>query len=164
MMSEYEINMSSKRVNIAAEILTLRNKNNRQILVDGNLGVKQNVVIGGGLHVEGELSVHHITAPVEIQETEPVVGYAKTLSTKIIGYVGGGGDHHGNGAKVYGSDTVDTIELHPHTHPFKNVPLKLMASKDDVRKVGAKTTDNQGATAAIPVVHEKKTGEPGPTS
>jgi hypothetical protein len=39
-----------------------------------------------------------------------------------------------------------------------------MASKDDVRKVGAKTTDNQGTTAAIPVVHEKKTGETGPTS
>ena len=54
-------------------MLTLRNKNNRQILVDGNLGVNQNVVIGGGLHVEGELSVHHITAPVEIQETEPVI-------------------------------------------------------------------------------------------
>jgi hypothetical protein len=56
------------------------------------------------------------------------------------------------------------IKLYPHTHPFKNVPLKLMASKDDVRKVGAKTTDNQGTTAAIPVVHEKKTGETGPTS
>ena len=57
----------------------------------------------------------------------------------------------------------DFVEAHPHTHPFKNVPLKLMASKDDVRKVGAKTTDNQGPTAAISVQHEKKTGETGPT-
>jgi len=155
--SEYEINMSSKRVNITAEMLTLRNKNNRQVLVDGNLGVNQNVVIGGGLHVEGELSVQHITAPVEIQETEPVIVKGKILSGKYIGDVSA----HSTVTSV---DCEMVIELYPHTHPFKNVPLKLMASKDDVRKVGAKTTDNQGMTAAIPVVHEKKTGETGPTS
>jgi hypothetical protein len=57
--SEYEINMSSKRVNIAAEMLTLRNKNNRQVLVDGNLGVNQNVVIGGSLHSAHPLHVNY---------------------------------------------------------------------------------------------------------
>ena len=58
--------MSSKRIDIAAEMLTLRNKHSRQVLVDSNLGVSQNVVIQGGAHVEGELSVHHVSAPVEI--------------------------------------------------------------------------------------------------
>ena len=67
------------------------------------------------------------------------------------------------GKLTINSSDNDLIELHPHTHPFKNVPLKLMKDKDEVRKVGAKTTDNQGPTAAIPVVHEKKTGETGPT-
>ena len=62
------------------------------------------------------------------------------------------------------SSDNNLIELHPHTHPFKNVPLKLMKSKDDVRKVGRATTKNSGRTKAVPVVHEKKTGETGPTS
>jgi len=155
--SEYETNISSKKVTIAAEMLTLRNKNNRQVLVDGNLGVSQNIVVGGSMHVEGELSVQHITAPVEIQETEPVVVRGKILA----GYKIGTEAHEGSAVTSVDCDMV--IKLYPHTHPFKNVPLKLMASKDDVRKVGAKTTDNQGPTAAIPVVHEKKTGETGPT-
>ena len=162
--SEYETNISSKKVTIAAEMLTLRNKNNRQVLVDGNLGVKQNVVIGGGMHVEGELSVQHITAPVEIQETEPVELYGKAVSTKKIGEVVITSGSSSGTWDVKGTNAEDdSLLMYPHTHPFKNVPLKLMASKDDVRKVGAKTTDNQGPTAAIPVVHEQKTGETGPT-
>jgi hypothetical protein len=140
--SEYETNISSKKVTIAAEMLTLRNKNNRQVLVDGNLGVSQNIVVGGSMHVEGELSVQHITAPVEIQETEPVVVRGKILSGYKIAKVGSGGDHYGSGADVNSIDCDLVIQLYPHTHPFKNVPLKLMKDKDEVRKVGAKTTDS----------------------
>ena len=161
--SEYETNISSKRVTIAAEMLTLRNKNNRQVLVDGNLGVNQNIVVGGSMHVEGELSVHHITAPVEIQETEPVTVRGKILSGYKIAKVGENGDHYGNGADVNSINCEMVIQLYPHTHPFKNVPLKLMKDKDEVRKVGAKQTDLQGRSSAIPVIHEKKTGETGPT-
>ena len=168
--SEYETNISSKKVTIAAEMLTLRNKNNRQVLVDGNLGVSQNVVVGGSMHVEGELSVQHITAPVEIQETEPVIVYAdlvpgKTFKIKLTDLDGGSTWHktETGTVEVIAYDDTDIIKAHAHTHPFKNVPLKLMKDKDEVRKVGAKTTDNQGPTAAIPVVHEQKTGETGPT-
>ena len=162
--SEYETNISSKKVTIAAEMLTLRNKNNRQVLVDGNLGVSQNIVVGGSVHVEGELSVQHITAPVEIQETEPVVVFSKLLTG--LSFTASGPWSHGGAGLITltGDSNDDKVEAYPHTHPFKNVPLKLMKDKDEVRKVGAKTTDNQGPTAAIPVVHEKKTGETGPTS
>ena len=171
--SEYEVNISSKRVNIAAEILTLRNKANKQVLIDSNLGVSQNVIVGGGMHVEGELSVQHITAPVEIQETEPIVLFSKLLSGLEfdVKYVI---DSHTNTRTNVGTSTGkitltsnsndDLVKAYPHTHPFKNVPLKLMKSKDDVRKVGRATTKNSGRTKAVPVVHEKKTGETGPTS
>ena len=155
--SEYETNISSKRVTIAAEMLTLRNKNNRQVLVDGNLGVNQNIVVGGSMHVEGELSVHHITAPVEIQETEPVTVRGKLLAGYEIGI-----DAHEDSI-VTSKECDMVVELYPHTHPFKNVPLKLMKDKDEVRKVGAKQTDLQGRSSAIPVIHEQKTGETGPT-
>ena len=144
-------------------MLTLRNKNNRQVLVDGNLGVNQNIVVGGSMHVEGELSVHHITAPVEIQETEPVTVRGKILSGYKIAKVGDGGDDEGKGADVNSINCEMVIQLYPHTHPFKNVPLKLMKDKDEVRKVGAKQTDLQGRSSAIPVIHEQKTGETGPT-
>ena len=174
--SEYETNISSKRVNIAAEMLTLRNKNNRQVLVDGNLGVNQNIVVGGSMHVEGELSVQHITAPVEIQETEPVVVFSKLLSgLEFTATIDGGthidakesSDNHNSwtGAKITltTNSNDNLVEAYPHTHPFKNVPLKLMKDKDEVRKVGAKQTESQGRTSAIPVIHEQKTGETGPT-
>ena len=157
-------------------MLTLRNKNNRQVLVDGNLGVKQNIVVGGSVHVEGELSVQHITAPVEIQETEPVIVYGDlldglkfnaTISNDLLIDKTGDAKAVDVGGPCTITVTADSglnkVRAYPHTHPFKNVPLKLMKDKDEVRKVGAKTTDNQGPTAAIPVVHEKKTGETGPT-
>ena len=124
------------------------------------------------MHVEGELSVHHITAPVEIQETEPVEVFSKLLSGLEFKAALGSDftlDEHGAITPSTGKVTLttdsndDLVKAYPHTHPFKNVPLKLMKDKDEVRKVAAKTTDNQGPTAAIPVVHEKKTGETGPT-
>lgn len=43
-------------------------KSNRQVLVSPSLGVKHNLKVGGGAYVEGELYVHHITAPV-VQES-----------------------------------------------------------------------------------------------
>ena len=70
MLQINEINIDAKVVNISGEILRLRNKNQRQVLIDSGLGVNKNVIIGGGLHVEGELFVQHITAPVEFQITE----------------------------------------------------------------------------------------------
>ena len=151
-VSEEEVNIDAKVINIAAEMLLLRNKNKRQVVVDGNLGVNQNVVIGGALHVEGELSVHHITAPVEIQETEPVVLYGK-LVEGTINY-----DSIGNGEISVGGSSNNLVYIYAHTHPFKNVPLKLMSSKDDVRKVGIAANQDERASA-IPVVHEKKEAE-----
>ena len=152
-VAEDEINIDSKVITIAAEMLLLRNKNKKQIVVDGNLGVNQNVVIGGSLHVEGELSVQHITAPVEIQETEPVA-VEGTLNGGFIVYSSLGS--HGGG--VMTSVRGGVVQTVPHTHPFKNVPLKLMKSKDDVRKIG-KAANEDIRTAAIPVIHEKKTAE-----
>jgi hypothetical protein len=158
--SEYEVNISSKRVSIAAELLTLRNKNNKQILVDGNLGVSQNVVINGGLHVEGELSVHHITAPVEIQETEPVIVLGKLLSgLKFNVTASWDNKYHTKGSLILSSDSNDDhVRAYPHTHPFKNLPLKLMGTKDGVREQG-KNTNEPFKISAFPVVHEKKGAE-----
>lgn len=178
-VAEEEINIDAKVVNIAAEILNLRNKNKKQVVIDSNLGVSQNVVVGGSVHIEGELSVQHITAPVEIQETEQIVLFskllkglaftlnvAKTLSgkykyksghfskskTKTV-YVGGVADCY-----LTTDSNDDLVRAYPHTHPFKNVPLKLMKTKEDVREVGQGA--NKDVTSYhIPVVNEYKNPE-----
>lgn len=88
--SKNEINIDGgDRVNIVGDILTLRQRDGKQVLVDSNLGVSKNVVIGGGLHVEGELTCNHITAPVEIQETEllELWGKAEWDETLVMGYI-----------------------------------------------------------------------------
>jgi len=168
--SEYEINMSSKRVEIAAEMLVLRNKHSRQVLVDSNLGVSQNVIIQGGAHVEGELSLHHVSAPVEIQETEPIVVFSKLLKglSFEVNIAGGSYLNHpkpgrpvictGCTLTLVAPSNDNKVEAYPHTHPFKNLPLKLYESKDSVRSVGAEMNDHL-RVQADPVVHEKKGGE-----
>ena len=163
--SEYEINLSSKKIDIAAEILTLRNKNSRQVLIDSNLGVSHNVIIQGGAHVEGELSVHHVSAPVEIQETEPISVFGKLLAglsfdaNFIVTRHSNKRTNVGEGTmKVVAPSNDNFVETYPHTHPFKNLPLKLYSSKDDVRAV-AKELNDHVRVQADPVVHEKKSGD-----
>lgn len=143
--SEHEINMDSGRVSIVADILTIRQRNRGQVLVDSNLGVSQNVVVGGGMHVEGELSVNHVTAPAEIQETDPVVIFGKLLSglsfkAELDGYSGGAGASAYNIQRAVGTITLtadsndDLVRMYPHTHHFKNLPLNLKENNDEVRK------------------------------
>ena len=57
-------------MSLVGDILSLRQRNGGQVVVEGNLGVTKNVVIAGGLHVEGELCANHLTLPKEIQATE----------------------------------------------------------------------------------------------
>ena len=157
-VSEDEINIDARVVNIAAEILMLRNKNRKQVVVDGNLGVNQNVVIGGSVHIDGELSVQHITAPVEVQETEAVVIDSYFINATIPSSTITSNTETKTISINTSQTSVPAVRSYPHTHPFKNVPLKLMNSKDDVRKIG-KGANQDSRGAAIPVIHEYKKGE-----
>ena len=158
-VSENEVNIASgKRLTITAEILTLRQKNYKQVLVDSNLGVSQNVIIGGGLHVEGELTVNHITAPVEIQETEQTKLYAKPVGAPRIGTCEVGSGSSAGSWPVYGTSADEnSILCYTHSHQFKNVPLHLMNTSNDLRKVAKKLEEPVKSTAA-PVEHENKGG------
>jgi len=75
--SQNEVNIDGgQRLNIIADVISIKQRNKRQVLIDSSLGVNKNVIIGGGLHVEGELFVNHITAPGEIQLTDTTVAFA----------------------------------------------------------------------------------------
>lgn len=151
--SDNEINIDGgKRLNIVADIISLRQRNREQVLVDSNLGVSQNVIIGGGLHVEGELSVNHITAPVEIQETDPMVSFGQLLAGLVFKVNIDGGTHvdaadssdnhnHWSNAVITvipgptpeGSNH-NKVRMYPHTHHFRNLPLNLKEDNDAVRE------------------------------
>jgi hypothetical protein len=165
--SENEVNIDGgKRLSLVSDILTLRQRKGEQVLVDSNLGVNGNVVIGGGLHVEGELSCHHITAPVEIQETELTRLYAKLLSGLTFrAKISGQGTPHGalrNGGvhsiKLVADSNDNKVLCYDHSHHFKNVPLNLKQGNDELRdsaKVNM-STDLVQAKPAEMVVAEKK--------
>lgn len=75
--SRSEIALAAKRIDLSADIISFRPNEitgkkgiEQQLLIDSNLNVGINAVVKGGLHVEGEVSLHHITAPLEWRTTE----------------------------------------------------------------------------------------------
>ena len=165
--SENEVNIDGKVVNISAEILRLRNKRQRQVLIDSSLGVNNNVVIGGGLSVEGEAFLQHVTAPAETQVTNTTQTLGQTVPGVSIGWatVPGGGSYPGSIITVYGGNignapaTPDSITTYPHTHTFSNLPLTLTDTNESTRN----SAKNQGINSenrviATPQFNTLKTG------
>ena len=164
--SENEVNIDGKVVNISAEILRLRNKRQRQVLIDSSLGVKNNVVIGGGLSVEGETYLQHVTAPTETQVTNTTQTLGQTVQNAIIGYVnyywtdpGGSATVPVYGGSMGGAPLPDTITTYPHTHTFENLPLTLTDTNQSTRN----SAKNQGINgesrvAASPQFNTLKSG------
>ncbi len=165
MGSDNEINIDSNTVNISAEILRLRNKRQRQILIDSSLGVSTNVVIGGGLSVEGETYLQHVTAPKEYQVTEAAIGslesgssFRATLSNPSSQDSGS----HGRGIRP-GQVTVTIVSsnnnvVSPHSHIFANLPLTLQSDNAGVRTAAQSNNINTGniRSVAEPQHNEKK--------
>lgn len=159
--SKHEMNIDGgKRLSIVADIISLRQRERGQVLVDSNLGVSQNVVIGGGLHVEGELTCQHITAPVEIQETEIARIYSKMLAGLSFNATIVGGTHivgpHGTNHPTWSNCQItlntdsndDLIVDYGHSHLFKNAAMHLVDSNSVVRATGEDCNEkNQRADA-----------------
>ena len=144
--SSNEVNIDGgKRLSVVADIISLRQRNRGQVLVDSDLGVSQNVIIGGGMHVEGELSCNHLTIPMEVHETECAKIYSKLLKNLRFTCNISGGTHvvspHGGNHPSWSSATITLIDDsndnhvvdYSHSHMFKNGAMHLMASNSDVR-------------------------------
>lgn len=145
--SQNEVNVDGgKRLSIVADIISIRQRKRGQVLVDSDLGVSQNVIIGGGLHVEGELSCNHLTIPLEVHETECAKIYSKLLQNLTFTCNIAGGTHvvspHGGNHPSWSNATVtliaDSNDNHvvdySHSHLFKNGAMHLMSSNSDVRE------------------------------
>ena len=138
--ADKEINIETNgRLNISAEILTLRQKNRKQVLIDSTLGVSNNVIIGGSAYIEGETYLQHVTAPCEYQVTEEQIGMAGAPDVTTIAGVAsditsGGGSYapspHTHNIYI---TMPNCIKVYPHSHVFKNLPLTLTTGPAIVR-------------------------------
>ena len=154
--SENEINIAAgKRLDIKAEILTLRQTKGKQVLVDSNLGVSQNVIVGGGMHVEGELTVQHITGPLEVQETHVTKAYGQLVGGTLIGHAQIGGGSSGGSWPVYAAGTPMSLFAYDHSHLYNNIPMTYANDSDSVRKV-AKILEEAAKVPPIPAASEEK--------
>ena len=116
-----------------------------QVMVDSSLGISKNLIVGGGAHIEGELTVNHITAPVEIQETEPtkVYGTTNNESQQIVGWVFAMGGP--TPIPVFSCipswnryPSENSVYTYPHSHHFRNAAMTLVKDNTELRKQGAK--------------------------
>ena len=126
---------SGRNVEISAPKIALRSP--RQILLGSSVGIHGNAVVRGGMHVEGETYIHHMTAPAEVQETIDTVLYGKFntneprklwIGEAMIPYPGGI-----YWAPVTAMPWNNLIKNYPHSHHFNNLPLTLMDSNKGVR-------------------------------
>jgi len=141
---------------------TITLRTDRQVYVESSLGVKNNLIVGGGLSVEGETYLQHVTAPLEVQQTEDTIIFSKfnTLVPRTL-LIGECIIPSGSSAgiwPVFALPTPDIIESPPHGHHFNNLPLNLTKSNSGVRKEAQNNGINRHNSVAIayPQVHEKK--------
>jgi hypothetical protein len=136
--------------------ITLRT--NRQVYIDSSLGVRGNVVVGGGISVEGELYVQHITAPLEVHQTEDTILFGKFASNNdralLIGETLMGGEWY----PTYAKSTHDLIVNYPHSHHHNGIPMRLTEANKDVRSLAQKENINNhsNVSQAIAQIHERK--------
>lgn len=157
--ASHGINIGSENGIELQSVKTIVLRTNRQVYVESSMGIKNNLIVGGGLAVEGETYLQHVTAPLEVQQTEDTIVMGKFATDQdrrlIIGECYIGGDFY----PVYAKASDDLIVSYPHSHHFNNIPLKLVESNSDVRKDAQNNKINAHNTVAqsYAQLHEKKT-------
>lgn len=138
-------------LSVIADLITIRTRNRNQTVIDDNLGISKNVVVGGGTYTNGEVFLQHVTAPVEFQVTESTTiqdsGY--TITGATITKSGGGDIFSGDTVTITGG--ILAINQ-PHTHYFKNLPLTLVADNTAVRTAAAAVVNGGSAAATATAV------------
>jgi len=168
---------ASKGVHIGSEnfveLTSLKNislRSNKQIYIEPGLGVKNNLVVGGGTYIQGETYLHHVTAPAELQQTQETRVFAKLLKglkfRADIRMPGILPDVDNARITLKADSNENFIELEPHSHHFLNLPLRLTPTGDNVRDManGEYINEDGFTVPALPVNHELKqpTATPNP--
>ena len=160
--SLHGIHLHSESIVELVSLKSISLRTNRQVYIESSLGVKSNTIIGGGLYTEGEVYLHHITAPIEIQQTLDTTLYGRfncvAPRTLPIGEVF---DPEWGWLTVYALAEDNLIVNYPHSHHFANLPLRLTKSNSDVRKFASNENINaHGAiSTSLAQKHERRVAE-----
>jgi hypothetical protein len=133
-------NLTSEQMNIltkhelfidGGEKLSLRSRNitlnpfeQNPVLIDGQLHVTGNSVIKGGMHIDGELSVQHITGPSQWYETED--GGGLTMLTETLPNIPTKPPVPPHIHKII-------LRIPDHKHYYLNLPMDLKSCKEEAR-------------------------------
>ena len=149
--SENEVNIhGGQRLNLEGKILSLK-AGSGEVVMDCNLSINGNANIKGGLSVEGELFVNHITAQMELTPTENSApsygqGVEDYPNRKIIGYVDlrvvdGPAEWPVFSMGVDGSKPdKSSMLVYPHSHMTRSVPTKLVGSNKELRSLSSRVS------------------------
>lgn len=107
-----------ERASIRARKITFIPVEHNAVAVEGQLHVTRNTIIEGGLFVEGEVGLLHVTAPTELQETGIGIYNPASLCEEFPAMIDG---------------VPCKITIPRHTHYFKNIPITFMPHKEGTR-------------------------------
>jgi len=122
-----QLNISSKneviidggeRLSLRARKISLLPVEHNAVVVEGQLHVTRNTVIEGGMMIEGEVGLLHITAPTEWHQTE--IGLFETGACVIQNVMF-------NGEK-------GVLSIPNHTHYFESIPFTPLPNREAVRE------------------------------
>jgi hypothetical protein len=161
--SQNEINLNGKTINISAEILRLRNTRQKQIFIENSLGVNNNLVVGGGLSVEGEVFLQHVTAPTEYQVTlatqvlgKLLAGLTFEANINLPGVMPGPGTTTLATVALVADSNDNFVQCYDHSHIFRNLPLTLTDKNSEVRSLAKDINQNDERVIASRRVHGYK--------
>jgi len=117
-----------ERFNIRARKISLIPIEHQPVVIDGQLHVTRNAIVGGGMFVDGEMGMLHVTAPFEYYTTEPTTGASVTLP---------------NGPES--GVSVHSHIIPPHTHMYKHIAVTFLPAREAVRD----KMRNQGGEAIV---------------
>lgn len=169
--SEGNINIvGGHNVNVNGDTVCIQTRNTTdQVVVNSNLGVAKNLTVHGSTYVDGELFIHHITAPVCTRTTGAGPGSFGLLPSKevmghtdlseFIDYINKFVDHVNDNLKILHADHGRGYGPWSHWWGLNNWGMQTFATtpepKVEVQSLGAHNNDDPGKTLHVfPHKHE----------
>lgn len=149
--SENEVNISGgQRLSLEAKILSLKaSGGSGQLVFDSNVGFNGNALIKGGMSVEGELFVNHITGQMELVPTEdssPSFGGSVNSESKIVGYIP-------QGTRITVSNISGIVDGEGRPCSVQGVAMIEVGSDVPIKTIGAGSKPEENAFSMNPHNH-----------
>jgi hypothetical protein len=70
--SANEVNIDGgKRLSLVGDVVHIKQRNNEQVLLDGDVGISGNLIVKGGVYIEHKLAAHGTDVPQRKRENDP---------------------------------------------------------------------------------------------